>query len=137
LEEVRLENLLDREQFYLDTLMPWNPTIGYNLNKIASGGDFLTYHPRRNDIIESIAKHSRGCNNPMYGKHHSDDTKKLIADRSMKIGRCNGRWIEVDDITKEKILAEAKCVGVNASVRLGKQLGVGWRVVHRLLGKSY
>lgn len=46
--------LLEREQFYLDLLKPWDYTIGYNIGRQASGGDNLSSHPDREKIIEKI-----------------------------------------------------------------------------------
>lgn len=38
LNDVTPQQLLDREQWYLDTLKPWDDEIGYNISKEASGG---------------------------------------------------------------------------------------------------
>jgi len=37
-EHCNVEDLLTREQHYLDVLMPWKPKIGYNINKHACSG---------------------------------------------------------------------------------------------------
>lgn len=52
LEECDPDQCLIREQYYLDTLMPWNYEIGYNLSKVSGGGDKVSYHPN----LEGIKK---------------------------------------------------------------------------------
>ena len=47
-------DLLLREQHYLDTLKPYDINIGYNIGKQSSGGDNLTNHPHRTEIIEKM-----------------------------------------------------------------------------------
>lgn len=49
-------NLIDLEQKYLDKLEPWRKTIGFNLSTKASGGDLLTGHPNRSNIIDRRKK---------------------------------------------------------------------------------
>lgn len=84
-------DILIREKFYLDTLMPYQD--GFNIGKDASGGDNLTYNPNRENIIERIRKTSNdniskmtkeerqekwgklGESNPNYGNKWTDDMK--------------------------------------------------------------
>src|ERR1035437_2049507 len=85
-------NLLIREQYYLDTLKPYED--GFNIGVNSSGGDNLTNNPRREEIIENIKrsvneniskmtdeekknKWSRGfgSDNPNYGNTWSEDSK--------------------------------------------------------------
>lgn len=91
-----ISNLLNREDFYINALNVRNYTYGYNLAN-ASGGDTISIHPNNAMIREKISKsiktrwinmteierskwiqlHS-GCNNGMFGKHHSDKTKEIL-----------------------------------------------------------
>lgn len=52
-EEVDFSIILKKEQYYLDSLKPFSP-YGFNIGKQASGGDNLTNHPRRKEIIEKM-----------------------------------------------------------------------------------
>lgn len=65
------ENCILREQYYIDTLLP-----KYNIDKCAGSpyGRKLS-----NDQINKIRIRMAGEKNPFYGKHHSDETKKLIS----------------------------------------------------------
>jgi group I intron endonuclease len=51
-EEVDKNVLLEREQYHLDTLTPWDDNVGYNVSKSASGGDLISYHPNIDEIRE-------------------------------------------------------------------------------------
>ena len=69
----------------------------YNLHYNSSGGDMLTYHPNREEIIEKINKTQKeqiskmtkeerqvkwgqnGEKNGMYGRTHTDEVKQLIS----------------------------------------------------------
>lgn len=48
------EELLIREQYYLDYLKPYEK--GFNIGKSSSGGDNLSNNPNREEIIEKIKK---------------------------------------------------------------------------------
>jgi group I intron endonuclease len=92
LEEVepRKELLLEREQYYLDTLKPYDRNIGYNICPTAYGGDNITHNPNRNAFIEKMKLINSGENNGMYGKNHSETSIKLQKDKS--IGRYTLDW---------------------------------------------
>jgi group I intron endonuclease len=95
-ENCKEEVLLIREQYYLDTLKPYES--GFNIGRDASGGDNLTFNPNRDDIIErtrktinanmlKITEEERrekwgkfGELNPNYGNKWSDDMRKNLAD---------------------------------------------------------
>lgn len=44
------DQLFDREQFYLDTLKPYEQGIGYNIGMSACGGDNISMNPKINEI---------------------------------------------------------------------------------------
>lgn len=80
------------EQHYLDTQIQL-----YNMSKHACGGDNLTYHPLKTEIIRqrsetlktnllnmspkerSIIKGRCGSNNGMFGKSHTEITRKKLS----------------------------------------------------------
>lgn len=59
-----------REQYWLDKLSATEN--GYNINKSAV-----------------MPPDSRGCNNPMYGKHHSLESRRKMSEKRKKV-QCNG-----------------------------------------------
>lgn len=78
IEECDLNNLLLTEQKYLDL----NPE--YNIGRQASGGDNLTEHPNKNDIIKRRKDNQRKVINNL-----SEDDKKKRWSRPKEI---NGKW---------------------------------------------
>lgn len=76
----------------------------YNVSKISSGGDLLRYHPNHDEIVKKIsesikerASHKeyrkrlsekmKGENNPMYHKHHTEETKQKMRDNNTRRGK--------------------------------------------------
>ena len=69
----------------------------YNISKCSDGGDLISYHPCKDEIIEKMSvsikkryeehpelkeeysKRFSGEGNPMYGKHHSDESKNKMS----------------------------------------------------------
>jgi group I intron endonuclease len=109
--------LLEREQYYLDELRPYE--TGYNIGKLASGGDNLTYHPHRDKIIRKIvegvkkSKSQRteeqkreyirkitGSGNPNYGKRWNDEQRLKMSKRR--------KGAKASKETKEKISQVSK-----------------------------
>lgn len=78
LEECLYENLLNREQKYLDL----NPK--YNIAKTSSGGDNLTNHPNREFIIKKIGDATR-----KRMKDLSSEQKRVLYSRPME---SNPNW---------------------------------------------
>lgn len=135
IEKIEIDDyLVEREQHHLDTLMPWKRSIGYNISKISFGSSIcFSEHPRKEEIRLKYRERSGGKNNPMFGKHHSKKSKRLIATRSVKFGDRNGRWKNISDDTKQKILNEALRFGQAHAIKFAKTLGVGNKVTLRLL----
>lgn len=70
----------------------------YNISKKASGGDLISYHPQKDEIIKNISRAvqkrmdtltteekkkifgKKGKLNPMYGQRHSEEVKKRISE---------------------------------------------------------
>lgn len=106
--EYNKAKLRDRENFWIKQL---NSKInGYNIAD-ANGGDCLSYHPLKDQIVAKMSKTQKdrnsklsrneriqlfgGENNGMYGKNHSEESKAKI--RLKAIGR------KVSDETKLNI----------------------------------
>lgn len=100
LEHVKADKLLVREQYYLDLLQPYDN--GYNIGKMASGGDNLTSHPNKKNIIANITRAVRkrykqmtledrkkysdkmkGENNPNYGNKWNEAQRQKMSERRM------------------------------------------------------
>jgi group I intron endonuclease len=101
----------------------------YNMHYNNSGGDTLTYHPNRTEIIEKITRSCRimidgltperrkeifgqkiGEKNGMYGRTHTDEVKKRSSDMHKGNTYCKGK--KASDETKHKM-------SIVASQRIG------------------
>ena len=91
-EGIEPEKLLVREQYYLDTFKPYLRGVGYNIGSKAEGGDNITHNPNREAFIEKMSIVSSGENNPMFGKHHSEDT--IEKQKKMAAGRFTLEWFK-------------------------------------------
>ena len=80
------------EQWCLDNVIKWG--TDYNINKVASGGDYWSGKKR-----PEFAKKISGKNNPSYGKNFSKEHRNKISD-AMKIAG-KGRLVSKD--TRGKI----------------------------------
>jgi group I intron endonuclease len=121
--------LLVVEQTYLDNLIGEN----YNISKGASGGDNLTNHPNRDDIIARISAGGKnryaniseeekrktseammGANNHMYGGTHTEAAREKISISS------KAYYSENDNYRKGKTYEEL--FGDTEAIRLKKIL---------------
>lgn len=102
----------------------------YNLHYNSSGGDLLTFHPDREQIIEKRVKEQKeqiskmskeerqkrwgqsGEKNGMYGRTHTDEVKKLYSEMHKGNTYCLGK--KASQETKDKM-------SFIASQRLGKK----------------
>lgn len=71
--------------------------------------------------LSIIAAQRVGEKNPFYGKHHSDETKRKLAERRMGIKPTNSRPVNIDGIEYESITEAGRQLGKNKTVVL-------WRV---------
>jgi group I intron endonuclease len=84
IENCEKEKLIEREQFWIDSYK-LNGEVLYNICPIA-GNRLGTRHS--NETIKLISKTKSeskqylGENNPFYGKHHTEATKKIISEKS-------------------------------------------------------
>lgn len=86
--------LLEREQYYIDTMNACNKSIGYNICKKAGSAfgrpcqqktkDAISKankgKKRTDDFRKECAERASGINNPFYGKHRAEETRKKIGD---------------------------------------------------------
>ena len=102
----------------------------YNIHYNNSGGDLLTYHPNRTEIIEKMKvnlterfnnmtmeeRHQKygqkiGEKNGMYGRTHTDEVKKRLSEINTGRKYCNRK--AVSDETRQKLsLIFSQRVGV-------------------------
>ena len=89
-ENVNVNDLLNREQFYLDTFKPYMRDIGYNICPTAVGGDNITYNPNRDEFIQKMSTLSMGENNPMFGRKHTQESVDKQKEKAK--GRFSLNW---------------------------------------------
>jgi group I intron endonuclease len=68
------EILSIREKYWISKLRSNTKEIGYNLTAGGEGGDTYTNNPNLDKIKEKF----KGDGNPMFGRHHSEETKDII-----------------------------------------------------------
>jgi group I intron endonuclease len=139
IEECDVAFLLEREQFFLDTLKPY-----YNIGLKSSGGDNLTNHPNRDEIIQKMSDGVRerylnwsdderktysekynGDKNPNFGKNWTDGMKEVARLRSteyFKIHDVFNKGKKIDEIYGEEKAEEIrKKISIFASTRIGEK----------------
>ena len=96
--EILFENLTEEEAERKEyELINEDYNNNYNCSKNSTGGDLISYNPNRDSIIKNISKtlkkrfeehpelrteisrKTAGENNPMYGKHHTQEVKNKIS----------------------------------------------------------
>ena len=104
----------------------------YNLHYNNSGGDTLTNHPNRTEIIEKITRSCRimidglipekrkeifgqkiGEKNGMYGRTHTDEIKKRLSDINKGNTYCKGKKASVETRHKMSIVASQRIGDAN------------------------
>lgn len=96
LEEVLdVNNLISREQYYLDFYKSYTPEYGYNICSIANSILGYKYSEEQKKVM---SQNRKGVLNQHYGKRHSEETKR-------KIGEKNKNRIINDDERKKRSIA--------------------------------
>lgn len=83
-KDIPLEKLDEREQYYFDTLQPFNDN-GYNICQEASTTRGRKRPQSECDAISEYAKLRVGELNPFYGKTHTEESKQK--QRDAKLGK--------------------------------------------------
>lgn len=84
IEECEIQKLYEREQYYLDL-----NNNGYNIGRTAAGGDNLTNHPNRIEIIKKRVNTAR----IKYKNYTREDLERIFGNRSGKNNANYGnRW---------------------------------------------
>lgn len=92
------KELSEREIYWIDKLNA--TTEGYNIALGGAGGDTYSMNPDLDNIKEKF----RGENNHFYGKRHTEDSKKKIADsKKGKPSWNSGKKNIYSEETKEKM----------------------------------
>jgi len=94
-----INNIFEREQFYLNKLKPWNRKIGYNIHKDAKGPRGVK---RTKETKKKLSECKMGPKNPMYQRDFSIEHRKKISEANSK----EKHWLwgrHVRDDVKSKI----------------------------------
>lgn len=97
----------------------------YNLSKTSAGGDNISYHPNRSEIVkkirngvvqryanmskeEKIEKHGKfGSTNGMFGRHHTEETIKKLSDINKGNTHALGyKWTDEQKAKLSKVASE-------------------------------
>lgn len=131
LEFCEIDQLNDREIYYIDLYDTLNRDKGYNL--MSGGGvgrksspeicekirQALIGHEVSDETRKKVSEHHSdvsGTNNPMYGKHHSDDARRKVSEAN------KGR------VSAKRNLTPVRCIDLNVifndATEAGKALGL-------------
>lgn len=82
LEEIPVEKLDEREQFWLDHYRSYEKRIGYNICREAGTTRGRRHTPESIEKIKSNQPKQEGMDNPFYGKKHSPEIKKMLSEKA-------------------------------------------------------
>lgn len=143
IEVCKLENLFDREQFYLDVLKPYKN--GFNIGLKACGGDNLSNNPNRENIISKIKKSIKekiskmsdiekkkkwsnpGRLNPNFGNKWTKEQKIIASEKQKSNTKNTLRLLENSGKSNMEIYGEEKAIQISkklsehASSRTGEK----------------
>lgn len=79
IEECSKEKLMEREKYWLDYYGGYRSRRNYNVKEVSEH----PYHNEESKIRMSELRKgtNKGENNPMYGRHHTKETRKKISDK--------------------------------------------------------
>ena len=99
-EMERTEDLLIREQFYLDKIRPYDKKNGYNICKSAAAP--MQGRKTSAETKKKLSMALKGRPSPMKGRKHSDETKKKMSEARSRNSSWN-KGIPTPDSVKQKI----------------------------------
>lgn len=76
------ENILDREQYWLDYYESYNPDKGYNICQYAHSTKGFKHS---DELKEKLSKERFGKDNPYFGYTHTDEVKEKIGKKKRKL----------------------------------------------------
>lgn len=116
IEEVNNDVVLIREQYYLNNIIN-----KFNIAVNSSAPMMGKHHTK--ESLEKIAIHSRGVNNPMYGKNHTEITKdKMRGTNNGMYGKTpSNKGKSPSDETIERIIQGTK-KGMKQSIKWEEHL---------------
>lgn len=90
-ENLSLKEAYEKEQYYIQLYNTYDKDFGYNLTK---GGDGVRGLKFSEDALKKLSEASKGENNPFYGRHHSEETKRKISEyfKGKYIGSLNPNY---------------------------------------------
>ena len=77
-ETSSIEELNEKEKYWIQYFDSTNLNIGYNIGKGGDGGDIFTNHPNKEEIRKKYSH--LGENNGMFGKHHTEESIQKISE---------------------------------------------------------
>lgn len=88
------DELNNKEKYWIKYFDACNNDLFYNIAEGGTGGDTFTHlSTKEQDRIRKIqSQYSSGQNNPMYGKHHSQNTKEKIRIGQQKYLSSGKKW---------------------------------------------
>jgi len=111
-----INNLIIREQYYLDSTNSYNKNVGYNISPTAGSTLGVKYNDEAKNKISKThkgkkisqkqrlehSKRMKGKNNPFYGKKHSEETKlKMSLNHADLRGEKSGNAkLKISDVLK-------------------------------------
>lgn len=96
---MNLKDLYKKEKYYIKKFKTQDPNFGYNIKEGGQGGplpESVKKKVSKTRIKTGVAK---GKKNPMFGKNHSEETKKKISQKNKE----NKAWNEGKNHSKETI----------------------------------
>jgi len=87
-----LEDLNEKEIYWIKEYDSINNKIGYNIMIGGDGGDNFTNHPNKEEIRKKFSLRSTGSKNPMFGKKHSKKSIEQISKNRKGKGKGISTW---------------------------------------------
>ena len=90
-EEELIKELNRLEVYYIKEWNLLNRNLGYNISSGGSSGNNFAgkSEEEMNEIKQKMSEKRKGKNNPFYGKHHTEETKRKISEYNK--GRYEGK----------------------------------------------
>jgi len=114
LEDVEIENLLPREQYWIDRLQVCNPEIGYNISPSANG---TTGYKHSEETLVKMSEAKLGEKHYNFGKQLPEKTKKRISEGNKGKVRTDETKQKLREINLGKTLSEESKLKISTSMK--------------------